>query len=46
MQAPGDPKEETAGGFANGGWTVPFFGEFPGVVAGYRRAGALETSSL
>ncbi len=25
MQAPGDPKEDTSGGFKFGGWTAPYF---------------------
>ncbi len=32
MQAPGGPKEDTAGGFKYGGWTAPYFDDFAGKI--------------
>ena len=35
VQAPGDPREDTSGGFRHGGWSMPFFdSEVMGPVIG------------
>jgi dihydrofolate reductase len=40
VQAPGGPEEDTDGGFANGGWSIPFFDpEAMGPVLGEVMAG-------
>ena len=44
VQAPGGPEEDTDGGFAHGGWSLPFFDPEvmgPAVGEGMSRAGAL-----
>ena len=38
MQAPGGPEEDPQGGFAFGGWTVPYFDEEGGKVMGEQMA--------
>jgi dihydrofolate reductase len=42
MQAPGGPQEDVSGGFAHGGWVVPYFDEGFGafMVGVFARAGA------
>ncbi len=32
MQAPGDPQEDTEGGFTHGGWQLPYFDEESGKI--------------
>ena len=42
MQAPGGPEEDKTGGFAFGGWTVPYFDEFAGSSMGEQMAGSYD----
>src|SRR5512135_252857 len=32
MQAPGDPQEDTEGGFTHGGWQMPYFDDDAGKI--------------
>ncbi len=42
MQAPGGPSEDPSGGFAHGGWSVPYFDDFLGKVMGDQMAGPFD----
>lgn len=42
MQAPGGPEEDTSGGFAYGGWTVPYFDDFLGQIMGEQMGGQFD----
>jgi dihydrofolate reductase len=43
MQAPGGPDEDRSGGFAHGGWSVPFWSDdmHPVLASGFARMGAI-----
>jgi hypothetical protein len=43
MQAPGDPQEDTEGGFKSGGWQMPYFDAESGEIMGKNIA---ETDAL
>jgi len=42
MQAPGGPEEDKSGGFAYGGWTVPYFDEFANEVMNRQMSGPFD----
>lgn len=42
MQAPGGLKEDTSGGFKNGGWTVPYSDDFTGKIMTKQMAGTYD----
>lgn len=42
MQAPGGPTEDTSGNFNYGGWTVPYFDDFLGLVMADQMSGPFD----